>query len=113
MGGRTVDKFRRRCPTLAKELGGPGTIKIKAVRSSAKEAEKAAHSMHGYHPTIIDFIRRCENEKQALEIIEFQEARGEIGSGYAKRLRAQLAKLGLRSFGKQRDSGCYERGETG
>ncbi len=113
MGERTVDKFRRRFPTLAKEMGGHGTIKIKAVRSYSKEAEKAAHWMYGYNPTTIDFIRRCEDEKQALEIIEFQEAKGEIEPSYARRLRAQLAKRGLRSFGKRRGLGCYERGETG
>lgn len=113
MSERTIDKFRKRYPTLVKELGGPGTIKIKAVRSSSKEAEKAGHWTHGYQPTTLDFIRRCENEGQALEVIEFQETRGEIGPSYAKRLRAQLTNQGLRSFGTRREPGCYERGETG
>ncbi|MDI6642929.1 MAG: DUF2095 family protein [Candidatus Hodarchaeaceae archaeon] len=113
MSERTDDEFRRKYPNLAKELGGSGTINIRAVRSSPEEAEKVAHWTHGYQPTAIDFIRRCENEGQALEIIGFLETRGEIEPSYAKQLRVQLTERGLRSFGKRRGPGCYERGETG
>lgn len=113
MRQRARKALRRNYPNLAKELGGVGTIRIDAVRTSLKEAEKVAHSVHGYEPTIIDFIRRCENDDQALGIINFLERQGEIESNYARRLRIQLAKRGLRSFGKKRKPGCYERGETG
>lgn len=98
---------------MAEEIGGAGTININAVRSSQKEAEKATHVEHGYEPTVIDFIRRCQTEDQALEIINFLEGRNEIEESYAKRLRAQLAERGLRSFGKHRGPGCYENPETG
>lgn len=107
MSERTSEKFRRKYPNLAKEWGGGGTVKIQAVRTSVKEAEKVAHSLHGYEPTIVDFIRRCENDAQALEIINFFEEHGEIESGYARRLRIQLAERGLQSFGKRRKPGCY------
>ncbi|KUO41330.1 MAG: hypothetical protein AVW06_04630 [Hadesarchaea archaeon DG-33-1] len=113
MSERVRKAFRRNYPNLAKEWGGVGTVRIDAVRTSLKEAEKIAYSVHGYQPTIIDFIRRCENDDQALGIINFLERQGEIESSYARRLRIQLAKRGLRSFGKQRKPGCYERGETG
>lgn len=104
------EEFRKRFPHLAKELGGKGTLRIDAVRTSLKEAERAAHSFQGYEPTAVDFIRRCDTEEQALEIINFLEQRGEIAPNYAKRLRAQLARLGLRSFGPKREPGCYEQG---
>ena len=113
MSERTSEEFRKRYPNLAKEWGGTGTVKIQAVRTSVKEAEKTSHSLHGYEPTAVDFIRRCENDAQALEIINFLEEHREIESGYARRLRVQLTKRGLRSFGKRRKPGCYERGETG
>lgn len=113
MGERVNEEIRRKYPNLAKELGGAGTVVIGAVRTSVEEAEKAAHSLQGYQPTAVDFIRRCENEAQALEIIDFLEIKGEIGSSYAKRLRTQLAERGLRSFGKRREPGCYERGDMG
>jgi hypothetical protein len=113
MSEDTRRELRRNYPNLAEEWGGVGTVRIDAVRTSLKEAEKAAHSVQGYEPTTIDFIRRCENDDQALEIINFLEERGEIESSYARRLRIQLAEQGLRSFGKRRKPGCYERGETG
>jgi hypothetical protein len=91
------------------ELKGPGTIRINAIRSSFEEAEKVASAFEGYEPTVIDFIRRCETEEQALEIIDFMEKRGEITQDYAKRLKNQLAKLGVRSFGEQKKPGYYER----
>lgn len=105
--------FKKKCPNLAEEWGGTGTVRINAVRTSVKEAEKAAHSMQGYEPTIIDFIRRCENDDQALEIIAFLEERGEITSDYARRLRVQLVERGLGSFGRPRKPGCYDCGESG
>jgi hypothetical protein len=107
------EEFRKKCPKLEEEFGESGTVKIQAVRSSLKEAERAAHSQQGYAPTAVDFIRRCENDGQALEIIDFLESKGEIDPSYAKRLRSQLAEHGLKSFGKRRESGCYERGEMG
>lgn len=113
MSERVRKALRRNYPKLAEEWGGVGTVRIDAVRTSLKEAEKVTHSVQGYEPTIIDFIRRCENDDQALGIINYLEKRGEIESSYARWLRIQLAERGLRSFGKQRKSGCYERGETG
>lgn len=110
MGEYTQEEFRRRFPKLAQEMGGIGTVRIDAVRTSPKEAEKAAHSFQGYVPTVIDFIRRCENDEQALEIIDFLESRGEIDPGYAERLRKQLAQRGLHSFGPKKNPGCYEQG---
>ncbi len=111
MSEHAYKEFRRNYRNLAEELGGVGTVRIDAVRTSLREAEKIAHSAQGYEPTTIDFIRRCEDDDQALEIINFLEERGEIGSSHAQRLRVQLAERGLGSFGKRRKPGCYECGE--
>lgn len=105
------DDFKKKYPNLAEELGGAGTAKISGVRSSAEEAEKATRLPKGYEPTTVDFIRRCETEEQALEIIKFLETKGDINPGYAKQLRAQLVEKGLGSFGKKKSPGCYHRGE--
>lgn len=101
------EEFRKKYPALFKEWGGPSTLRIRAVRTSLREAEKMACTSGGYEPTVIDFIRRCESEAQALEIIDFLEAKGEIEPDYAKRLRSQLERLGLRSFGKRKKPGYY------
>ena len=108
MSDNTSEEFRRRYPNLIKEWG-KGTVGIKAVRTSVEEAEKAAHSLQGYQPTAVDFIRRSVNEDQALEVINFLEERGDIEASYARRLRSQLAERGLRSFGKRRKPGCYDQ----
>ena len=105
------EQFRRRFPHLAAELGGVGTVHISGVRSSVEEGEKAAHDLRGYSPGVVEFIRRCDSEEQALEIINYLEERKEIASEYASQLRRQLTEQGLRSFGPKREPGCYERGE--
>jgi len=110
MGEYTQDEFRKKFPKIAQEMGGAGTVRIRSVRTSAKEAEKVAHSFQGYEPTVVDFIRRCESDKQALEIIDFLEKKGEIEPEYANRLRTQLVRRGLSSFGPKKNPGCYEQG---
>jgi hypothetical protein len=60
-------------------------------------------------PDVIDFIRRCDNEKQAVEIINYLERRNEIGSAYAKKLKKQLEEKGVRSFGSKKQEDYYSR----
>ena len=62
-----------------------------------------------YNPNVIDFICRCDNEKQACEIIDYVEKRREIDQKYAQKLRTQLKKRGVRSFGAKREEGYYLR----
>ncbi len=109
MSERASEEFRRKYPNLTGEWGGAGTIEVQAVRTDVKEAEKATHANQGYEPTAVDFIRRCGTEQQALEVINFLEGQNKIGKSYAKRLRNQLTRKGLRSFGPKRNPGCYEQ----
>jgi hypothetical protein len=62
-----------------------------------------------YNPDVIDFICRCDTEKQAYEIIGYVEKRGEIDQKYAQKLRTQLKRRGVRSFGAKREEGYYLR----
>ncbi|MCD6248077.1 MAG: DUF2095 family protein [Hadesarchaea archaeon] len=105
-----VDELRKKYPNLYREWGGVGTLRIGAVRTDPEEARKVACAQHGYEPTVVDFIRRCDTDQQALEIIDFLERRGEISRDYAKSLRLQLKCFGLRSFGSKKEAGYYERG---
>lgn len=109
---RYKEDFKEKYPNISKEMGGKGTIKINSVRSSPREGEKAVHSEHGYEPTVVDYIRRCVTDEQALEIINYMESKGDIEDDYAKRLRRQLAEHGLGSFGRRRGPGHYERAAT-
>jgi len=109
MSKQSSNELRKRFPSLAVEVEErKQALKIDAVRTDLEQAEKVSYQVQGYEPTVIDFIRRCDTEQQALEIIGFLESRGELSPEYARRLSNQLARLGLRSFGPKRNPGCYE-----
>jgi hypothetical protein len=66
-----------------------------------------------YMPDAIDFIRRCDTQGQAEEIITYLERRGEIEKQYAAKLREQVKEKGLRSFGPKKENDYYlKHGET-
>ncbi len=102
----TPEEFRKLFPRLAEEMGGEGTVRISGSRTERGEAERAA-GVEGFSPSAVDFLRRCENEKEAEEIIDFLERRGEITPEYARGLRKQLREKGLRSFGSKKEPGYY------
>ena len=96
-------------PNIARELETKeNRIGINSVRSDTQTAEKAsAEKFVGYMPDAIDFIRRCDTNQQAEEIVNYLERRGEISQEYAKRLKEQLRKKGVRSFGTKKEEGYY------
>jgi hypothetical protein len=52
-------------------------------------------------------------EARAEEIIAYMEKRGEISNEYAQKLRAQLKRKGVRSFGPKKEENYYpENSET-
>ena len=100
------DEFKKRFPTLAKEVEeGKG----KADLEFEVEPPKPRRRFAGYDPGVIDFIRRCSGEEEALEIIEYFRGREEINVDEAERLCRQLEEEGLRSFGSKKAPGYYER----
>lgn len=106
-----IDKkrFKKMFPHLAEEMEAKEhRVVITSVRSDVQIAEKvSSEKFTGYIPDIIDFIRRCDNEQQAKEIISYMEKRGEISREYAQKLRKQLKEKGVRSFGPKKEDGYY------
>lgn len=102
-------RFRKMFPHLAQELeGGDSRVAIDSVRSNLQNEEKtSSRKFASYIPDIIDFLRRCDTEQQAEEIICYLEGRGEISLDYAKRLKEQLKKKGVRSFGSKKEADHY------
>ncbi|QDA31555.1 DUF2095 domain-containing protein [Thermococcus indicus] len=98
------EEFERTFPALARELEGEG-VPIEAYRTD--EGEEMDFS--GYNPTVIDFLRRCSTDDEALEIINWMEERGEITHEMAKELRITLVEKGVRAFGSKKEWGWYER----
>lgn len=96
-------------PNLAREMesGECGTT-INSFRSDHIIGEKAVSKRFtGYIPDVIDFLRRCDKSKQAEEIISYLKDRGEISPEYARKLRKQLRKRGVRSFGSKKEDDYY------
>ncbi len=125
-----IDKksVRKMFPNLAKELeDGENKVRIDSVRADPEKAEQElegveecpqtnAEPLHAkpdlfrhYNPSIVDFIRRCDTEAQAEEIIAFMAKRREITEKDAGEIREQLKRDGLRSFGPKKESDYYCR----
>jgi hypothetical protein len=62
-----------------------------------------------FNPQAVDFIRRCDTEAQAEEIIAYLQKRGEITKQYAQELLCQLKRDGVRSFGPKKEENHYFR----
>ena len=103
------EAFKKKFPNLAKELeSDENKVSVNSVRTDVQTGEDAASErfVH-YMPDVIDFIRRCDTEEQADEIIAYMEKRGEIEKHYAEKLRKQLKDQGVRSFGSKKEENYY------
>jgi len=101
--------FKKMFPNLSKELeGGDNKVAIDAVRTEPDTAEKTMpNKFCNYDPTVVDFIRRCDTEEQAEAIIAYLEKREELTEEYAAKLRKQLNRKGVRSFGSKKEERYY------
>ncbi len=109
--GMEIDKksFKKMFPKLSDELElKENKVSIDSVRqdSEVSRATSADEFSH-FDPTVIDFIRRCETEKEAEDIISYLENRDELTKEYAKQLMLQLKKEGVRSFGPKKEEDYY------
>lgn len=98
--------MKKHFPKLAEEIESNKTrgVKVGGVRWSEVDYYKELTN-----PDVISFLRRCDTEKQALEIINYLENREEIPPEYADILRHQLKTSGVRSFGPKKTWGYFEK----
>ncbi len=120
--------IKKMFPHLFEELeGGEVKIPIDAVRKDPLAAEEEVESgeyacdecqepiaettepdkLRHFNPQAVDFLRRCDTEAQAEEIICYLEKRGEITKEYADKLRCQMKKDGIRCFGPKKEENHY------
>ena len=126
-----IDKesLKKMFPNLYKELEqGEVKISIDSVRRNPQEAETETEAteaaekevepkpatttpdkLRHFNPTAVDFIRRCDTEAQAEEIIAYLQKKGEITEEYAEELRCKLKQAGVRSFGPKKEENHYFR----
>jgi hypothetical protein len=79
-------------------------------KDGAKATDLPVHipdKLRHFNPQAIDFLRRCDTESQAEEIIIYLEKKGEITKEYASELRAQMKKDGVRCFGPKKEENHY------
>ena len=103
------EKFRKLFPNLYRELElKKMSMSIDAVRVDHEEAEREAGKPKGPRmPTAIDYLRRCDTDEEAFEVVNYLEKRGEISSEQAEKFRKQIREHGVRSFGKKKEWGYY------
>jgi hypothetical protein len=127
-----IDKktLKKIFPHLYEELEtGEVRVPINAVRKNPLEAEAAAvgeesedcteeeftscsempDKLRHFNPSAVDFIRRCDTEAQAEEIIDYLQKKGEITKKNSQELRYQLKRDGVRSFGPKKEENYYFR----
>ncbi|MEM1557116.1 MAG: DUF2095 family protein [Thermoproteota archaeon] len=76
-----------------------------ALKGYSKELEPK--SLKGYAPNIFDYIRRCENNDEAFQIIDFLVSRGELPEKVAQIVKKTIAEKGLRFYGPKKEVGYY------
>jgi len=124
-----IDKksIKKIFPHLYEELEtGAVKVPINSVRKNPLEAEEVAageecdcteeftctetpDKLRHFNPSAVDFIRRCDTETQAEEIISYLQKKGEITSVDAEKMRCQLKRDGVRSFGPKKEENYYFR----
>lgn len=123
-----IDKrsLKKMFPHLYQELeeDSENKVTIDAVRDSPEAAENAveiedvceeeflkpakpADKLRHFNPSAIDFIRRCDTDKQAQEIISYLQKRGELTQEQAKELECTLKQKGVRGFGPKKEENYY------
>jgi hypothetical protein len=122
--GDNKKSLKKMFPNLMRELvGGENKVAIDSVRADSDGDEKPLQEevmslktlpqakvpdkFHNYCPDVFDFLRRCDTEQQAEEIIAYLQKRGELTAEKACQLRGQLKKDGVRSFGPKKEDNYY------
>jgi len=101
------EEFKKYFPNLYREMiKKKMSLRIDSIRTE-EENFKEIEKHETYMPTAIDYLRRCENDKEGEEVISYLEKKGEISSEYAEKLRTQLHEKGIRSFGSKKEDGYY------
>ncbi|MCS7126617.1 MAG: DUF2095 domain-containing protein [Aigarchaeota archaeon] len=104
--------FKKLFPNLYREIVEKKmTAQIDGVRTSIEEGEAVAEKsrLEPSMPTPIDYLRRCEDDREALEVIDYLEKRNEITVEEATKLRNQVKEYGVRSFGSKKEWGYYSK----
>ena len=103
-------EFEELFPNLAKEMElNKSKLSMKGIRWDTQKYKDSEDLSELRNPDVISFIRRCNLEEEAVEIIDYMLRKGEITGEYAQKLKEQLESQGLESFGTKKKPGYYEK----
>ena len=92
------------------------SIEYKIEQNSSHEQQNQSkhYPEELYNPKAIDFIRRCTNKAEAIEILDFLLKREEIHLDEYKMMKSQISKQGglkmlIDEYGGFKEPGYYEK----
>lgn len=102
------EKFKKKYPHIAEEIQtNCNKLKIESRKNFKSRKEEQKIRLRGYDPTVIDFIRRCDNFEEAELIIAYLEKKGELSKKNGELIRKQIKEKGIRSFGYKKEENFY------
>ncbi len=123
-----IDKksLKKMFPNLYREIEELDDCKvpIDAIRANPEAAEREVEDVNEeefleptqppdklrhFNPSAVDFIRRCDTDAQAQEIISYLKKKGELTEDQAKELEEKLKREGVRGFGPKKEENYYFR----
>jgi hypothetical protein len=104
-----IDGIRKNAAAAEEELEDSGCDEITEPPDISVQYTMTPDKLRHFNPQAIDFLRRCDTEVQAEEIITYLEKKKEISTEYATELRCQMQKKGVRSFGPKKEDNHYFR----
>lgn len=101
------DEFAKNYPALDKELKGGNTkkMRIDGVRGEPQQEDRKRGET--FLPDVADYIRRCDTEEEAFEIVDYMLKRGKINKTEAQEIKNAIKQKGLRVFGEKKEEGHY------
>lgn len=109
-------------PHLVNELSEKKkTLKMDSVNLEIEDIKEEEDPIYNnlipkelVNPGVIDFIRRCKNKEEAIEILDFCLKREEIGRNEYEKYKSIIMQKGgldkiIKECGGRKDSGYYER----
>jgi len=63
--------------------------------------------LRGYEPGVLDYLGRCGNEDEAVEVITYLVNKGELDDEEARKLMKRIEREGLRAVSERREFGYY------
>jgi len=103
----SIDALRKDPLEAEAEVTGEECDECECEEETSAPVTETPDKLRHFMPTAVDFIRRCDTEAQAKEIIDYLQKKGEITKEYADELRSKLKAEGVRCFGPKKEEYYY------